>query len=374
MTKNNLFKYNFYIFLVLCFVFLDPLKALAVDGSSPINENSQSIIVRAKVIDTSETLLEPSKPDYQTIHIQIMEGNYRNKSIIVDFHSTGQFSGIVLREKDEVFVTVSVDSAGVMQEAYITEIARDKYMIYLLLGFIGILILVGGSKGLRAVFSIILTYIIVLKIMLPLILAGYSPIYVAIGLCSLITIITLLLVGGFNRKTYSAIIGTICGLCVAAYLAITIGNLTHLTGAGDDDFYLLGYLAHGTVGSYQGLLFAGIIIGSLGAVMDVGMSIASAVNELQTKSYHLRTIKLIKAGMNVGRDIMGTMSNTLILAYAGGSINLLLLLVAEDISLFQLINSEIIAAEILRSMAGSIGLIMTVPITAIVAGFLIKET
>ena len=108
--------------------------------------------------------------------------------------------------------------------------------------------------------------------------------------------------------------------------------------------------------------------------MDVGMSISSAVNELHEKSYRLSSFQLMKSGMNVGRDIIGTMANTLILAYAGGSINLLLLIVAEDLSLYQLIKRETIASEVLRSLAGSLGLIITVPVTAIVAGLLVEKS
>nr|WP_229248845.1 YibE/F family protein [Desulfosporosinus sp. SRJS8] len=194
--------------------------------------------------------------------------------------------------------------------------------------------------------------------------------FILLSACVIITVFTLFLIGGWNKKTFSAIIGTLCGLSIAAYLSVLIGDLSHLTGVVDEEFYLLGFLPQDLDFSYQGLLFAGIIIGSLGAVMDVSMSIASAVNELEESSSRIGPFQLIKAGMSVGKDTIGTMANTLILAYAEGSLYLLFLLAAENISLYQLINSESIASEILRSMAGSIGLVIAVPVTAIVAGML----
>ena len=181
------------------------------------------------------------------------------------------------------------------------------------------------------------------------------------------------MIGGFNKKTVSAILGTLFGLIVAAMIAIEVGGLSHITGVVDDEFYLLGFLPLKSSFSYQGLLFSGIIIGSLGAVMDVSMSIASAINELTEHSYNMSPLKLIAAGMNVGKDAIGTMTNTLILAYMGGSIYMMLVLTAENATLAELINSEAIATEILRSMAGSIGIILTVPFTAAISGLLIRR-
>jgi uncharacterized membrane protein len=120
-------------------------------------------------------------------------------------------------------------------------------------------------------------------------------------------------------------------------------------------------------------LFAGIIIGALGAVMDVGMSVASAMHEIQDTTPKIRTSSLIKAGMNVGRDIMGTMSNTLILAYTGGAIHLILLFMIYEIPIVEIINQDLIASEIVRALAGSIGLVFTVPFTALIAGFVYKK-
>lgn len=362
-----------FLFLIGFSLLCQPGNSLAAADSQAAPATKEEKLIRAKVTGLNLEQRQDKGNAVQSVELTILEGNYKQQKFAADFQAAGIFYGITLRENDEVFVTLTLDSAGNVQEVNITEIARDKYMTYLLLGFIGLLILIGGSKGVRAVLALLATYFVIIKVLLPLILQGYNPVYITVGLCSIITLITLLLVGGYNKKTFAAVVGTLCGLGAAAYLAVLVGSLSHLTGAVDEDFYLLEYLPPGTLFSYQGLLFAGIIIGSLGAVMDVSMSIASAVNELSEKSYRISSLQLIKAGLNVGRDTIGTMANTLILAYAGGSIYLLLLLAAENVSLYQLINRESIASEILRSMAGSIGLVLTVPVTALVAGLLSRE-
>ncbi|SHN59508.1 YibE/F family protein [Desulfitobacterium chlororespirans] len=369
--KKNLYKYIVLGVICIAFSFISSSHiCLAAAEISSSSSEKQEKMIRARIISID---LQKHQNSAQSVELITLEGAHKQQRFVTSFYATGIFYGITLRENDEVFVTLFLNGDGAVEKVSITEIARDKYMTYLLLGFIGLLVLIGGAKGIRAILSLLATYFAIIYVLFPLILQGYDPTYITIGLCSVIAIFTLLLVGGHNKKTFAAIIGTLCGLCAAAYLTITIGDLAHFTGAIDEDSYLLEYLSQDSIFSYQGLFFAGIIIGSLGAVMDVSMSIASAVNELKEKTYSLSSCQLIKAGMNVGKDTIGTMANTLILAYTGGSIYMLLLLSAENISLHQLINREIIASEILRSMAGSIGLTITVPITAIVAGLLFQR-
>lgn len=374
--RGNLLKYMLSLMFWIGFLLSVQSGSIlvAAEKSAP-PAGEQQKMVRAKItyVHEQQNHGQGKGDNIQTIELVILGDNYLNEKFVTDFYPTGIFYGINLRENDEVFVTLTFNQAGFVENVHITEIARDKYMGYVLFGFMALLLVVGGVKGFRAMLSLFFTYLIIIKVLLPFILNGYNPVNITIALSSVITIITLLLVGGYNKKTFSAIVGTLCGLAAAAFLAVIIGDLSHLTGAMDDDFYLLEYLPQGALFNYQGLLFAGIIIGSLGAVMDVSMSIASAVNEMEETSWRLGAWQLIKAGMNVGKDTIGTMANTLILAYTGGSMYLLLLLTAENISLHQLINREIIAAEVLRSMAGSIGLVLTVPVTAIIAGFLIGK-
>ena len=184
--------------------------------------------------------------------------------------------------------------------------------------------------------------------------------------CALSSAFTIFVVSGRNRKTITAILGTVGGVLSAALIALLIGQWAKLTGLGNEEAQLLAYVPQFRQLDYKGLLFAGIIIGALGAVMDVAMSIASSMSEIEQIHPKISNKELFKSGMNVGRDIMGSMSNTLILAYVGSSIQVLLLFYSFNVSTYAIINMDHMASEIIRAMAGSIGLVLAIPITALI--------
>lgn len=188
-----------------------------------------------------------------------------------------------------------------------------------------------------------------------------------------VTVITIFLVGGINSKGVSAILGTIAGVVIAGIISYIVGTKAHLTGLSAEEATMLIYIPQGIQFDFKNLLFSGIILGSLGAVMDVGMSISSSVEEIYRANSALSIKELFQSGMNVGRDIMGTMINTLILAYTGTSIPMLLLFMAYETSMTKIVNLDIIATEVVRSLSGSIGLIFTIPITALISSILIKK-
>lgn len=259
---------------------------------------------------------------------------------------------------------------GQITSAFISDYARDTALKYLLLAFAAVMIIFGGIKGFKSLISLAVTGVAIIFVLLPAILAGYNPIMLTILTCAVVTAITLVLIGGISIKTISAFIGTVGGVIIAGILAVIAGTAAQLTGFSEDEMYMLQFIPQGVDFDYRGLLFAGMIIGALGAVMDVGMSIASALEEIKKANRNISVRKLITAGMNVGRDIMGTMSNTLILAYTGSALPLMLVFMAHDIPYLKIINLDVIATEVVRALAGSIGLIISVPITAVVAGVL----
>ena len=187
------------------------------------------------------------------------------------------------------------------------------------------------------------------------------------------TTITMVLVHGYNKKTLAGIIGTTSGVLVAGLLALLVGKAAKLTGFSSEEMQMLMYIPQQVKFDYQGLLFAGMIIGALGAVMDVGISIASAVEEVKRVNPGLTTRQLIQAGMNVGRDVMGTMANTLILAYTGSALPLILIFMAYDMPFLKIINLDLISTEIVRALTGSIGLTLAIPITSVAAGLLLTR-
>jgi len=210
-------------------------------------------------------------------------------------------------------------------------------------------------------------------VMLPLILNGFDPIGVSSLSAALITVLTFGIVSGLNIKSFSAAFGTLCGVLSASVIAYVTGSLANLTGLSSDEATMLVYIPQNIHFDFMGLLFAGIIIGTLGAVMDVAMSISSAMYEMKFLNPDITPGKLVKSGFNIGRDIMGTMTNTLILAYTGSSIFLMLVFLAYKTPLIRIINMDVIATEIIRATAGSIGIILSIPATVFLSAFLLNK-
>ena len=261
---------------------------------------------------------------------------------------------IVSATDDNAVVTVySLDRTGV---------------IYLFaLFFAAVVCLLGGKKGLKAVISLVFAGICIVYLMFPLMYRGVSPILITIAVALLTTIVTLGLLGGLSAKTGSAIIGTTSGVVIAAIAAMIFGRAAGITGFNVSDIETLNYVAQNSRIRIGELLFSGIIISALGATMDVGMSISSTIQELHERNRELGRKELFISGIRVGRDMMGTMTNTLIFAYVGGSLSTLITNYAYDLSYNQLINSYTIGIEIMQGLSGSLGVVLTVPVTAAVA-------
>ncbi|NPV44474.1 MAG: YibE/F family protein [Firmicutes bacterium] len=307
------------------------------------------------------------------VRLKILTGRFKGKFIDTVYYTVSNPAyDIQFNEGDKVFVELQLRGDEIAN-SYITELVRDDLLIFLTVGFILSIILIGGLKGIKSVLTLGLTVLMILKVLLPSLLKGHNPIMLAIIVSAVVTAITMLIISGFNRKTLAAVLGTVGGVMIAGFLAFYIGNAIKLTGMTGEEAQMLFYIPQGVKFDYRGLLFAGIIIGALGAVMDVGMSIASSMAEVKKANPDMSTPDLIKSGMNVGKDIMGTMSNTLILAYTGGALPLLILFLAYELPLVEIVNLDIIATEIVRALSGSIGLVLSIPITALLAGLLYKK-
>ena len=178
------------------------------------------------------------------------------------------------------------------------------------------------------------------------------------------------MVDGITKKSVAAMLGTVIGVVFSGAFALIFGQVTSITGYNVSDIEALNYVGQNTKIKIGELLFAGIIISALGAVMDVGMSIASTIQEIYETDKTLSMKRLFVSGINVGRDMMGTMTNTLIFAYVGGAMTTLVINYAYDLSYRQLANSYVIGIEIMQGLSGSLGVVLTVPITALIASFL----
>lgn len=330
-------------------------------------------VERARVLEVEEAVGPAGDDEFYNeslaVRLEILSGENRGEEIDAVHTLTGNLAYDMHIEPGDRVLISTLEIGGV-SEVFIIEYERDR-IIYIILGvFVLLLLILGGLKGLKTILTLGLTLLLMLGVLIPGLLAGYSPVLLTIGISIVVTIFTLLVVGGLNSKSYSAIIGVLGGVFIAGMIAFVVGGMINLTGLSGPEASMLMYIPQEVNFDFSGLLFAGIIMGALGAVMDVGMSIASAMEEIRQVDPSISTKKLILAGMNVGKDIMGTMANTLILAYVGSMIPLLLLFAAYQQPYVSIINMDIVATEVIRALSGSIGLILTIPLTAITSGLL----
>ena len=235
------------------------------------------------------------------------------------------------------------------------------------------ILIIGGKRGLYAVIGLLFTFVSIIWFFLPALYRGWSPILAAIVVVILTTLVTMYLVGGFTAKATVAVIGTVLGVLAAGVLAWIFGKVTHVTGYNVSDIENLIYVQEETGIQVGELLFAGILIAALGAVMDVSMSISSTLQELYDQNPTMTARQLFRSGMTVGRDMMGTMSNTLILAFVGGSINTIVMFYAYDYEYLQLINLFDMAIEIMQGISASMGVILTVPLVSFIGAWMIAN-
>ena len=274
---------------------------------------------------------------------------------------------------DKVYVSISYDSNGGIESTYIEYINNERFLVAMIILYSGAIVLIGGMKGVRALVGLIITVLAVFFIMVPLIYDGYDSILVTVLTSIGIIAITFIIVSGFTKQTLAASLGTAGGIIVAGIFAIVFGNLMKLTGACEDSLQL-SMIEGGSRFNFENIMISGIIVGALGACMDVGMSIASALHELSVEGNGMTIKKLIRSGMNIGKDVMGTMTNTLILAYVGSSLTVILMLKGYGFEAYQIANNtQLVLEEVVRAIAGSFGLVITIPITTLVSSVLMGK-
>lgn len=233
--------------------------------------------------------------------------------------------------------------------------------------FCVLLLVFGRMKGLHTLVSLLLTFGAVFLVFLPLVLGGYNIYLSAIAVCIYVIVSTLLLVNGANAKTLVAIAGCSAGVLFAGLLTVLLSATLRLTGMASQEAIYLADLGTRNPVDLKAIVFAGILIGAVGAVMDVAMSLASALWELRETAAAPSFGMLLKSGMNIGRDMMSTMANTLVLAYIGSSLSTVLLLVAYASSLNGLFNREMIITEVLQAVIGSMAILLAIPLTSLIA-------
>jgi len=351
-----------FITLAICFIIFGVLVLFA--NHSHTNETDQMDIYfeHGRVISIINETTDPFH--HQILEVEMLSGELEGVIVqaennLMD-HTTRAFD-----EGDRVIVLLSYHMIQIASPE------RGSFLTLFAALFLILLCLIGGKRGVLAVMGLVFSLASIVFILVPLTLAGYPAILIAIAIGILITVADITFLAGFNAKSISAIFGCISGVLIAALFAYIAGHLAFISGYHTEHAGSL--LAWDTNVSLSGIFISGVIISAMGAITDTSISIASAMEEIKLASPSISTAKLAKAGFNVGRDIMGTMSNTLILAFVGSSFSLLLLISSTDVTWIEFINDREIGIEVIQGIAGSIGVVLTAPMTAFIAAKLFSR-
>ena len=356
----------------------DAIVENQIEEDKVIEQKDDKVIeATAKVIKASEEKVVDNggMMDYvQDVTVRILDGNYEAEELEATYNLSydieGKIKGYPLEEGDKVQVQITEN--GDSLTVSVVDYVRNTYLLIMFIVFLISVFIIGGVQGLKAIAGLLVTIFAVYFMLIKGIFNGLDPIWTSIGTCMFIIVTTFIIIGGFSKKIMTAAIGTLGGVILAGIVATIFNVMCRMSGAGEDAIQLSISMTTMTF-NFKDLLFAGIIVSALGACMDVGMSIASSLDEIKSKNSTITYKELFKSGMNIGRDVIGTMTNTLILAYVGGSITLILLFLACNINFVDIVNKETIAQEIISAISGSMGVVWTVPITSFVYAVLNKD-
>lgn len=339
----------------------------------PINSRLVAQTYRARVVQIIESkpLNMGSKTQtYQRANVRVLEGEYANSIMEIEYgrfriHNDEQ----ILHPGDEIFIQVGISPGGAAQ-AFFTDFAREKYLFSLLLIFIVAVILMSRGKGVRSLFALAFSMFIIIGYIIPRILSGEEPVRVSLIGSGILLSVSLYVTYGWTWKTHASVISMMLVLTITGTLAVLFMQISRLTGMGSHESLSL-LLASDAQINLRGLLLGGIIIGSLGVLDDLVTTQSSAVFELHHTDPRLQFKALFEKAMRIGQDHVAATVNTLVLAYVGASLPLLLLFTLGSGNYGYFISLEFVTEEIVRTLAGSLGLMAAVPLTTSIAALLV---
>lgn len=307
----------------------------------------------------------------QELEIQILSGDHKDEIMTVTNYMSALFN-VDVQQGDRIIVRIMTDENG---SYYASVFNYDRGIVlggFLLIFFI-LLGALGGKKGLGALAGLLLTLGCIWFILIPCLLRGVPAIPVTIAVSAVAAAAGLIFLNGYSKKTFCAVCGCVGGVLVSGIAAAVVGSLSPMNGFNMQEAENLILYGADQGLKVSGLLVCGVLISALGAVMDVALGIASSVWEMKEQNPDASVGSLFRSGMQIGKDAMGTMANTLILAFAGSSLNMLILVQTYNIPFLQLINTDSIALEVVQSVAGSIGILLTVPLVAFISARLMAH-
>lgn len=329
-----------------------------------LGPDTDSFYVRAKITGITENYATEAFAGIQKVTAEVTRGEHKGKTCELN-NPNAYHIGAYGSEGTRIVALVRVTGDGTLTG---TVYNHDRTpMVYLLLGlFAAVTVLVGGKKGFATLCALAFTFLCVICMYIPLLYVGCNGILAAVLTAVTILAASLYILNGWSHKTLCAIIGTTLGVAVSGFLAMVVGRGFHLSGYNMDEVELLVYIANTTGLKIGDILYAGVLISSLGAVMDVSVSIVAAMDEVRQHARDLSPRELFASGMRVGKDMIGTMSNTLILAYTGSATGIIMNAYANDMAYLQLMSYNSVVIEILCGLCGTIGVILTVPLQALI--------
>jgi uncharacterized membrane protein len=308
----------------------------------------------------------------QSCELKILEGRFKGRTV----QGVNTLNGSLESDKifvagDKAFVLIDYTDDDIRFVNMIDHYRLDKEIILAAI-FVIFLLSFAGKTGLRAVLSFAITVLAIWKIMIPEYLRGRNPVLIGLVITIIITVITIALVYGFNKLMLSAASGSILGVLTTCILGVIFTNLFNIHGAVMSSSESLLYSGYQHLNLTK-IFMASIFIGSSGAIMDLAVDITSAVNEVVENCPTISKWEAMRSGIHVGKAAMGTMTTTLLLAYSGGYVALLMVFMAQGTPILNILNYKYVAAEILHTIVGSFGLITVAPFTAMTAGILLSK-
>ncbi len=345
---------------------------IPVYGQELVEDTVSVMQARVVSIESEETALIPgtdTPTQYQTIRVEVLDGGEKGKEILVENDY------LSLEEGDVFYLGHTVNELDNVDYYTVKEPYRIPPLLVLLGLFVAITVLLGGIQGIRGLLSLTLSLFVIVFVLLPGVLAGYSPVLIAVGTASFIVLVGAYVTHGVSRMTTTAVLGMITTIIFTGILAFIAIHWTRLSGFSADEATYLHFNSRGSL-DLAGLLLGGIIIGLLGVLYDAAIGQSVAVEELHKVGKSLSRKEVYVRALRIGREHIGALVNTLAIAYVGAALPLLLLFYGTpNLNVVEMLNREIFAAEIVRILVGSIGVILVVPITtAIAVLLLIKDS
>ncbi len=355
------------------------LSAISLFDWNKINSytmyNSESLhYVKGRVVRITSEVLEQDSVDSslylgeQKIIVELLEGNQKGQEITIA-NNLSKVHNIRVTNNQRVIICADTPENA---EPYYTVFNYDRSIpiTMLILVFALVVIVIGGRKGVRALLGVAFSLLTVILFLAQAIYHGFDPIIIGFLTILITTGVSLLLLNGFSRRTAVGLISTLLGVLVTGIVFAIFAAFLHLSGYNSDSIEELFLVSYSTGLSIRPLLLVGVLISALGAVMDVAVSLAAALEELVIVNPLLNRMELVKSGLNIGKDMIGTMSNTLILAFAGTALTTMISLMAYGYQFQQLLSSNYMAIELTQGICATIGVVLTVPIATFISALL----